>query len=265
MRESAYAKAVDFESNIRDFIKLCLNYGGVPVFRTRYAGKRFDNLVLGVCYRGRVKAHMWFKNVPSDILDLMERTTGDWRWLLERYPIKDNPGSPSYSDSDWLELQKKLDRLYLDFKISREEYERRRRELERLREQITKLGDVDIAAAKKINELIDQRRFYGVREELAESDSTVITWSNAARDWFIDYARGKIKAGERVKLDANEVLAPFSPVRIERLKPFLKPLPLYMLSFEAKALAVDSKLHSALWAGKQIESKYRELWKRKYI
>jgi hypothetical protein len=237
MRESAYAKAVDFESNIRDFIKICLNYGGVPVFRTRYAGKRLDNLVLGICYRGRVKAHMWFKNVPSDILDLMERTTGDWHWLLERYPIREALKTASTSSSQ-------LSNPIVD---------------------ITNLSNADIVAAKKINELIDERRFYGVREELAESDSTVIVWSNAARDWFIDYARGKIKAGERVKLDANEVLAPFSPVRIERLKPFLKPLPLYMLSFEAKALAVDSKLHSALWAAKQIESKYRELLKRKYI
>ncbi len=228
MRERGYAKAVDFEGNIRDFIKLCLDYGGLPVFHTRYASKRFDNLVLGFCYRGRLKAHMWFKNVPSDVLDVMERITGDWRWLLQRYPVKGS--AHSNPDAD-----------------------------------VTKLSDFDVAAAKKINELIDERRFYGVREEMAEVDSTVIIWSNEARNWFVERARGRIKAGERVKLDANEVLVPFSPVRIERVIGFLKPPPLYMLSYEAKALAIDPKVHSGLWAAKQIESRYQELLRRKYV
>lgn len=235
MREAAIAKAVDFEGNIRDFIKLCLDYGGVPVFRTRYAGKRFDNLVLGICYRGKVKAHMWFKNVPSDVLEEMERTTGDWRWLLQRYPPREVPQSSASFGNPNLNIA------------------------------VKNLSDADIRAAKKINELIDQRRYYGVREELAESDSTVIAWSNATRDWIVEVARGKIKVGERVKLDANEVLVPFSPARIERVKPFLKPLPLYMLSFEAKAHAIDPKVHSALWAAKQIESRYQELLRRKYV
>lgn len=80
-------EAVDFASNVGSFIKRCLEDGGTPVFKTRYAGERYDNnLVLGQCYGGRgAVTGVYFSNVPTDIIDKMEAGSGDWKWIQQMY------------------------------------------------------------------------------------------------------------------------------------------------------------------------------------
>ena len=88
-RLSRHAKSNAVEwRNVKDFIEGCLEDGGIPMFKDRYAGKRFeiDNkpAVLAICYagRGRFPNHQWFKDVPEKDIDLIESKTGEWRDIL---------------------------------------------------------------------------------------------------------------------------------------------------------------------------------------
>ncbi|HDO19246.1 MAG TPA: hypothetical protein ENG74_00810 [Thermoplasmatales archaeon] len=84
-------KAVDWNRYVGDFIYQCRRDGGVPMFKTKYAGKRFEigskPAVLGICYggRGMAKDSQWFKNIPEHELELVERETGEWRELAIRH------------------------------------------------------------------------------------------------------------------------------------------------------------------------------------
>jgi len=90
------------------FIKRCLDAGGVPMFRTRYAGEPFEvdgkRAVVAICYGARGKAGVIgrfpysriFFDVPEDIYILMETTHGEWKYLVEKY------------EKDYGEIVKKL-------------------------------------------------------------------------------------------------------------------------------------------------------------
>lgn len=72
---------------VKEFIRKCLAAGGVPIFRTKYGGKRLpENSVIAACWgKGNVVKGGTIKNVPSHIIDKMEKTTSDYKWLLETY------------------------------------------------------------------------------------------------------------------------------------------------------------------------------------
>ena len=74
---------------IRNFISRCLAAGGVPIFKTKYGGKRFgDNSVVAACWRkGKEVPGGTIVNVPPDIIAEMEKRTGDWKWLAQRLGI----------------------------------------------------------------------------------------------------------------------------------------------------------------------------------
>jgi len=68
---------------IKDFIRECVSAGGVPIFRTKYGGKRLPgNAVIAACWGAgdKVKGGT-ITDVPLEIIEKMEKTTGDWRWL----------------------------------------------------------------------------------------------------------------------------------------------------------------------------------------
>jgi len=74
---------------LREFIKKCLAAGGVPIFRTKYGGKRFPgNAVVVACWGAgeKVKGGM-ITDVPTDIIEEMEKRTGDWKWLREKLGV----------------------------------------------------------------------------------------------------------------------------------------------------------------------------------
>lgn len=79
-------EAVDWPVNVAGFIVECANTNGIPMFRTRFGGRRFDGLVLGICWgvRGAVPSR-WFRNVPPEDLQHLEEGPGDWTWLLQKY------------------------------------------------------------------------------------------------------------------------------------------------------------------------------------
>jgi hypothetical protein len=74
------------------FIKECIDAKGLPVFRTRYAGKRFEvdgkPAVIASCFGGikeKEPQTRVFYNVPEKDIMLMERFTGDWVYFLGKY------------------------------------------------------------------------------------------------------------------------------------------------------------------------------------
>jgi len=73
-------------SAIKSFIEKCLAAGGVPLFRTKYGGKRLpESAVIAACWgKGDVVKGGTITDVPADILSEMEKRAGDWKWLKER-------------------------------------------------------------------------------------------------------------------------------------------------------------------------------------
>jgi hypothetical protein len=74
------------------FIKECIDAKGLPVFRTRYAGNRFEvegkPAVVVSCFGGikeKEPQTRVFYNVPEKDIELMERFTGDWVYFLSKY------------------------------------------------------------------------------------------------------------------------------------------------------------------------------------
>lgn len=118
----------------------------------------------------------------------------------------------------------------------------------------------------KLNTEISKRTTYGVREELVESDSIMIHWSNSSQDWTP--IPRLIKKGEQIKLDANQVLIQFDKKlghdKIGHAVSCANPLPLYSFSWEAKKRGQVPFLEATLlWAKAQIEAnKKKELQER---
>jgi len=75
---------------IREFIQKCLAAGGVPIFRTKYGGKRLPgNAVIAACWgKGKEVPGGTITGVPEDIIAEMEKRAGDWKWLSERLGIR---------------------------------------------------------------------------------------------------------------------------------------------------------------------------------
>jgi len=71
---------------LRTFISRCISAGGVPIFRTKYGGKRLPgNAVIAACWgKGKEVPGGTITDVPTDIIAEMEKRTGDWKWLAER-------------------------------------------------------------------------------------------------------------------------------------------------------------------------------------
>jgi hypothetical protein len=69
---------------VRSFARRCLDAGGIPIFKTRFGGKRFENnAVIAACWgKGDVVKGGKITNVPTDVIEKMEKTRGDYKWIL---------------------------------------------------------------------------------------------------------------------------------------------------------------------------------------
>jgi MoaA/NifB/PqqE/SkfB family radical SAM enzyme len=100
---------------------------------------------------------------------------------------------------------------------------------------------------------------YGILHK--ELDSIKLSWSNGIRSWLMK-DDPKIEKGEEVRLDANEIIVPVSPLRMDRIICYLNDLPLYSASIEAQERGEFSRKEAlAVWLKGQpdIES---DLYKR---
>lgn len=79
--------------SVSEFIVSCRADGGIPQFKTSYAGEEFESdsepAVMGVCYSGGRQPGVVFTDVPEEEVDLMEKRSGDWRRLIREH------GTPS--------------------------------------------------------------------------------------------------------------------------------------------------------------------------
>lgn len=72
---------------LREFANRCLAAGGVPIFRTKYGGKRLpNNSVVAACWgKGAEVQGGTVTNVPIDVIEKMEKTRGDYKWLIQSF------------------------------------------------------------------------------------------------------------------------------------------------------------------------------------
>jgi hypothetical protein len=145
--------------------------------------------------------------------------------------------------------------------------------------------DKEFYALKDANERIKALTSYGLRNQMIESNSSCcLSWSNGAARWFhgpgclsvpkrdasgdiIREGGGnegwplfrRLRKGEDVNQDANQVVVPYPCKTVVKLLPFLEPLPLYGLSAEAKERGlVDPGSATKAWAKLQLEKLIRE-------
>jgi hypothetical protein len=69
---------------VREFARRCVEAGGIPIFKTRFGGKRFENnAVVAACWgKANVVKGGKITNVPLDVIEKMEKTRGDYKWIL---------------------------------------------------------------------------------------------------------------------------------------------------------------------------------------
>ena len=125
------------------------------------------------------------------------------------------------------------------------------------------LDDDTLSIIKETNEKVSERTSYGRRNELAETNSLVLTWSNNSKAWF---PTAKAKRGETVNLDANMILLKESKDKdkLGHATSCLQPIPLYGLSFEAIHKRKETPVveGTAAWIERQL-SKEKEMAERK--
>ena len=107
------------------------------------------------------------------------------------------------------------------------------------------LGDTEIVAIADINTEISKLVSYGLREvKLGESPNFRLNWSNGLSRWWA-YPDVISEDKETIRLDANALaVAVVSKEVLDRVLPWLDPLPLYAASLEAKERGIyDDNVH----------------------
>lgn len=69
-----------------DFIRKCLDAGGVPIIRGKYGGRAFENKVVVACWGKREEVEGGtILDIPPDVIRKINEKIGDWKWILEEY------------------------------------------------------------------------------------------------------------------------------------------------------------------------------------
>ena len=69
---------------LKRFARRCLDAGGIPIIRTRYGGKRLPGgAVIVACWgKGEEVPGGTITDIPLEVIERMEKTKGDYKWLL---------------------------------------------------------------------------------------------------------------------------------------------------------------------------------------
>jgi len=76
---------------VTDFIVSCREQGGVPMFRTRFAGLPYETpegkeAAVAVCWGGvGPEISTAFTELPRDVVETLSRRRTQWDWLLALY------------------------------------------------------------------------------------------------------------------------------------------------------------------------------------
>ena len=87
MQKKGRETAVDYKTNVADWIKRCVGDDGIPIIKTEYKEEPYGKgLILGTCWAGSGAVEgSWFENVPKEDIGNMEAATGDWKWIWDKY------------------------------------------------------------------------------------------------------------------------------------------------------------------------------------
>jgi len=123
------------------------------------------------------------------------------------------------------------DMAYKDYTLARNEDKYPEGYL-RIDREIEDTYNAETPTVRDINKLIKEKTQYGVKTVTAEKSGYVLSWNNDSADW---YPSLKVKKGDDVRLDANQVLV--YGINLAELKKIvdygqLEQLPLYGGSFE---------------------------------
>ena len=80
---------------------------------------------------------------------------------------------------------------------------------------------------EEVNDLINRRIVYGYYTVTASKPSSVLNWSSANEEWWLNELKGRIKKGQTIELDANQILVPGLKRDIKEIMPELDTLPLH--------------------------------------
>ena len=83
LEQSAEIEAIDWATNVTEWQKGCEEAMGIPMYRTRYLKRRFEDpehpdkyMVLAICYSPKARPYKseWFNNVPLEDIEHLEAT-----------------------------------------------------------------------------------------------------------------------------------------------------------------------------------------------
>ena len=123
------------------------------------------------------------------------------------------------------------DMAYIDYKHARDE-DRYPEGYLKIDREVEDSYNSEVPTVRDINKLIREKTSYGRKPVTAEKNGYVLSWSNGSAEW---YPSQRVKKGETVNLDANQVLV--YGINLTELKKIvdygqLEQLPLYGGSFE---------------------------------
>jgi len=130
-------------------------------------------------------------------------------------------------------------------------------EKDEVREAIQQLSEKEQEAFLEVNEKISERRTYGIRTVEIPEEHTILSWSNGAESWNVTgWQTNNKEAGDKVELDANQIIVPYSQDVVYEFIEYLRPLPLYKYSTEAKARGQVDPLEATIgWLETQLKSR----------
>lgn len=135
----------------------------------------------------------------------------------------------------------------------------------------------------EINKISKERTSYGIREEITDKKSFILSWSNANKAWYPygktqENVKGgkeiysyKAKKGMKIKLDSNQILVPIEDDKdLDKLghaASCSSTYPLYKLSFEAVWERKETPVILGLlsWIERQKARLKEEQERKKYI
>lgn len=119
--------------------------------------------------------------------------------------------------------------------------------------RLQNLTEGKLEAYIDINDRIKKLTAYGVvKRTVPEGDWTFLSWSNGAEMWCI-FPLNRLNSGDEIKVDANQLIVPYHKEMVFKFIPYLKDLPLYSNSVEAKQRYGSSVDDLVNWANAWLQ------------
>lgn len=120
--------------------------------------------------------------------------------------------------------------------------------------RLQKLTEEELEAYIDVNDRIKELTAYGVvKRTVPEGDWTFLSWSNGGEMWCV-FHLNRLKSGDRTRVDANQLIVPYNKEMVYKFIPYLRDLPLYKNSVEAKQRYGSSVDDLVNWANAWLQN-----------